>query len=163
MRVRRASVWPVPLTLTQCFTTHTKRLTVGSLFSMIQLSRGCITARPHSFRTAGCSYQGLTHKPMACLKSTELRCVYLFSFLGLLLTSKQVYVPPYLAGGLTRPTFTIPDTDWAYGHEYTIARVRLAQGSTSTMRVSLVFGEPFFPVEIAVPQQVHFSDIQHPR
>jgi hypothetical protein len=49
----------------------------------------------------------------------------------------EVYVPPYLTQGLTQPSFTITQTDWAYGGKYQI-QVTLHQGSTSTMRVSLV-------------------------
>lgn len=52
----------------------------------------------------------------------------------------EVYVPPYLDGGLTQPTFTIANTDWAYNGAYQI-QVTLHQGSTSTMKVSLVAGQ----------------------
>ena len=47
----------------------------------------------------------------------------------------EVYIPPYLSQGLTQPTVTVPNTDWAYGKQYRII-VRLFQGQT--MRVSLV-------------------------
>jgi hypothetical protein len=49
----------------------------------------------------------------------------------------EVYVPPYLSQGFTQPSFTITTTDWAYNGQYTIS-VTLAQGTTSTMRVSLI-------------------------
>ena len=51
----------------------------------------------------------------------------------------EVYIPPYLNQGFTQPTFTIAQTDWALGGQYTIT-VTLFQGTTSTMRVSLVAG-----------------------
>ncbi|KAJ7915243.1 galactose oxidase [Mycena leptocephala] len=49
----------------------------------------------------------------------------------------EVYIPPYLAQGFIQPSFTITDTDWAYGSENTII-VDLHQGTTSTMKVSLI-------------------------
>ena len=51
----------------------------------------------------------------------------------------EVYTPPYLSNGLQQPNFTIAETDWAYGGQYTIT-VNLFQGTTSTMRVSLMGG-----------------------
>jgi hypothetical protein len=50
----------------------------------------------------------------------------------------EVYIPPYLNEGRTQPTFTLPNNDWAYGQTYTITNIHLAQGATSTMRVSLI-------------------------
>jgi len=47
----------------------------------------------------------------------------------------EVYIPPYLSQGLTQPTVTVSNTDWAYGGQYQI-HVNLFQGQT--MRVSLV-------------------------
>ena len=47
----------------------------------------------------------------------------------------EVYIPPYLSQGLTQPTVTVSNTDWAYGGQYQI-NVQLFQGQT--MRVSLV-------------------------
>jgi galactose oxidase-like protein len=47
----------------------------------------------------------------------------------------EVYIPPYLSQGLTQPTVTVSNTDWAYGGQYQI-NVDLFQGQT--MRVSLV-------------------------
>jgi len=47
----------------------------------------------------------------------------------------EVYIPPYLSQGLTQPTVTVSNTDWAYGGQYQI-NVNLFQGQT--MRVSLV-------------------------
>ncbi|KAL4076636.1 glyoxal oxidase [Scleroderma yunnanense] len=49
----------------------------------------------------------------------------------------EVYIPPYLNQGLQQPQFTISQTDWAYSGQYSIV-VTLFQGTTSTMRVSLV-------------------------
>ena len=49
----------------------------------------------------------------------------------------EVYYPPYLNQGLTQPNLTIPVVDWAYGGQYQI-NVQLFQGTTSTMKVSLV-------------------------
>ncbi|KAG6812809.1 hypothetical protein H0H92_000267 [Tricholoma furcatifolium] len=49
----------------------------------------------------------------------------------------EVYTPPYLSNGLTPPEFNISVTDWAYSGQYTI-NVTLYQGTTSTMRVSLL-------------------------
>ncbi|KAJ7113106.1 glyoxal oxidase N-terminus-domain-containing protein [Mycena epipterygia] len=49
----------------------------------------------------------------------------------------EVYIPPYLAQGLTQPSFTISETDWAYGSQHTID-VTLHHGATSTMKVSLI-------------------------
>ncbi|KAF8197751.1 copper radical oxidase [Mycena galopus ATCC 62051] len=49
----------------------------------------------------------------------------------------EVYIPPYLAQGLTQPSFTITEPDWAYGSQKTIT-VTLHQGTTSTMKVSLI-------------------------
>ncbi|KAJ7186433.1 copper radical oxidase [Mycena filopes] len=49
----------------------------------------------------------------------------------------EVYIPPYLAQGNTQPSFNITDTDWAYGTEHSID-VTLYQGTTSTMKVSLI-------------------------
>ena len=51
----------------------------------------------------------------------------------------EVYIPPYLSQGLKQPQFTITVTDWAYSGQYSIV-VTLFQGTTSTMRVSLVAG-----------------------
>lgn len=49
----------------------------------------------------------------------------------------EVYVPPYLSKGLPQPSYTITNTDWAYGGKYPIT-VTLHAGSTGTMKVSLV-------------------------
>lgn len=51
----------------------------------------------------------------------------------------EVYIPPYLVDGRTQPTFTITNTDWEYGQQYSIV-VQLAHGTTSTMRVSILGG-----------------------
>ncbi|KAJ8597264.1 copper radical oxidase-like protein [Rhizopogon salebrosus TDB-379] len=49
----------------------------------------------------------------------------------------EVYVPPYLSQGLQQPEFTITETDWDLGGQYSIT-VNLFQGTTSGMRISLV-------------------------
>lgn len=49
----------------------------------------------------------------------------------------EVYIPPYLVAGLTQPTYTITETDWDYSQQYSIV-VQLFQGTTATMRVSLL-------------------------
>ncbi|KAL6310273.1 copper radical oxidase [Sparassis latifolia] len=49
----------------------------------------------------------------------------------------EVYIPPYLVTGLKQPNFTVAENDWDYGGTYTIT-VSLYQGTTDTMRVSLV-------------------------
>jgi hypothetical protein len=49
----------------------------------------------------------------------------------------EVYVPPYLNQGFTQPSFTITNTDWAYGQQVSIT-VTLHQGATSGMKVSLI-------------------------
>ncbi|TFK38505.1 hypothetical protein BDQ12DRAFT_723345 [Crucibulum laeve] len=50
----------------------------------------------------------------------------------------EVYIPPYLNQGFRQPEFNISNTDWAYGGSYTITNVHLFQGTTATMRVSLL-------------------------
>jgi hypothetical protein len=49
----------------------------------------------------------------------------------------EVFVPPYLLKGNTQPTFTISGNDFAYGESFTI-NVNLFQGTTSTMKISLM-------------------------
>ncbi|KAI0058608.1 copper radical oxidase [Artomyces pyxidatus] len=49
----------------------------------------------------------------------------------------EVYIPPYLNQGFIQPSFNISETDWDYGGQYHIT-VRLHQGTTSTMRVSII-------------------------
>jgi hypothetical protein len=49
----------------------------------------------------------------------------------------EVYIPPYLNSGLRQPALTISQRDWAYGGSYTFT-VQLFQGTTSTMKVSLI-------------------------
>ena len=51
----------------------------------------------------------------------------------------EVYVPPYLTQGFKQPEFVITETDWKLGGQYTI-QVTLHQGTTGTMRVSLITG-----------------------
>lgn len=50
----------------------------------------------------------------------------------------EVYIPPYLNQGLLPPTFSITNTDWAYGQQYTISNVKLFQGTTVNLRISLL-------------------------
>jgi hypothetical protein len=47
----------------------------------------------------------------------------------------EVFSPPYLLSGLPRPTFTLSNTDWAYGEEVTFV---LNSGSTAGLQVSLL-------------------------
>lgn len=49
----------------------------------------------------------------------------------------EVFMPPYLLSGLTQPSYTITKTDIAYGGTFQIT-VTLHQGTTSTMRISLM-------------------------
>jgi hypothetical protein len=49
----------------------------------------------------------------------------------------EVYIPPYLNQNLRQPVVTMSHRDWAYGQSYQIT-VQLFQGTTSTMKVSLV-------------------------
>lgn len=49
----------------------------------------------------------------------------------------EVYVPPYLAAGRTQPTFTITNTDWDYGKQYSIV-VKLFHGTIDTLRISIL-------------------------
>lgn len=51
----------------------------------------------------------------------------------------EVYIPPYLTDGRQQPSFTIAQNDWQYGGQYTFT-VDLPQGTTDTMRVSLIAG-----------------------
>ncbi|KAF8882972.1 copper radical oxidase [Infundibulicybe gibba] len=50
----------------------------------------------------------------------------------------EVYIPPYLNQGFTQPQFNISVTDWAYGGKFTITNVKLFQGTTAAIKVSLV-------------------------
>jgi hypothetical protein len=50
----------------------------------------------------------------------------------------EVYVPPYLNQGFRQPEFNISNTDWAYNGKYTITNVKLYQGTTANMRISLL-------------------------
>jgi hypothetical protein len=47
----------------------------------------------------------------------------------------EVFVPPYLLNGLTRPTFTITNKDWSYGQLVTMT---LGGIPASTVKVSLM-------------------------
>ena len=53
----------------------------------------------------------------------------------------QVYTPPYLAHGLAQPQFTLSINDWTYNGQYKINNVKLFQGTTALMRVSLIGGQ----------------------
>lgn len=57
----------------------------------------------------------------------------------------EVYIPPYLTEGNTQPEYNITETDWDYAGEYTIT-VNLFQGTTDTMKVSLLYGESSYPI-----------------
>lgn len=50
----------------------------------------------------------------------------------------EVYIPPYLNQGFAPPTFSIANTDWAYGGTYTITNLKLFQGTTANVRISLI-------------------------
>jgi Domain of unknown function (DUF1929) len=52
----------------------------------------------------------------------------------------EVYLPPYLTDGRIQPEFNITTTDWSYNGQYDIT-VTLNQGTTASMRVSLVYGK----------------------
>ncbi|KAL7277999.1 hypothetical protein ACG7TL_007952 [Trametes sanguinea] len=54
-------------------------------------------------------------------------------------TRVEVYIPPYLTDGRQQPSFTVDEQDWNYGGQYTI-HVTLNEGTTDTMRVSLIAG-----------------------
>ncbi|KAE8445874.1 hypothetical protein EG329_012797 [Mollisiaceae sp. DMI_Dod_QoI] len=49
----------------------------------------------------------------------------------------EVFHPPYLLSGLTKPTFTLSGTDFGYAETFTVT-VHLHQGTTSGMRISLL-------------------------
>lgn len=49
----------------------------------------------------------------------------------------EIFSPPYSLSGLQKPTYTITNKDWTYGQSIQIT-VQLFQGSTATMRVSLL-------------------------
>ena len=59
-----------------------------------------------------------------------------------------MYIPPYLNQGFKQPTFTLNATDWTYGGQFTITNVTLFQGTTSTMKVSLVAGMSTSPCSL---------------
>jgi len=60
-------------------------------------------------------------------------------------TRIERYVPPYLNKGITPPTFSISNHDWAYGQTVTISNVRVFSGNIGGVKVSLVAGQCFFP------------------
>jgi hypothetical protein len=47
----------------------------------------------------------------------------------------EVFSPPYLLSGLPRPTFTLANTDWAYGETVTFT---VTSGSTANLKVSML-------------------------
>lgn len=49
----------------------------------------------------------------------------------------EVFLPPYLLSGATQPNYTLSATDLAYGEQFTVT-VQLFQGTTATMRISLM-------------------------
>jgi hypothetical protein len=50
----------------------------------------------------------------------------------------ETFSPPYLTEGKRQPEFDLANNDWAYGGQYTITNVRLYQGTTADIKVSLV-------------------------
>ena len=50
----------------------------------------------------------------------------------------ETFTPPYLMGGVKQPTFTIANTDWAYGQSITISNIKLYQGAIGGVKVSLM-------------------------
>ena len=58
----------------------------------------------------------------------------------------EVYIPPYLNQGFKQPNYTLPANDWAYGGKYQVTNVKLYQGTTSTVRFSLIAGASLFLV-----------------
>ncbi|KAG6919683.1 hypothetical protein DXG01_002626 [Tephrocybe rancida] len=50
----------------------------------------------------------------------------------------EAYIPPYLNQGFRAPEFNISNTDWAYGGTYSITNVKLYQGTTANLRISLL-------------------------
>lgn len=54
----------------------------------------------------------------------------------------KVYIPPYLMQGFKQPEFTIANTDWTHGGSYQITDVKLYQGTTANLKVSLIAGSP---------------------
>lgn len=59
----------------------------------------------------------------------------------------EVYYPPYLTDGRIQPNVTVEHNDWDYGGQYNI-NVTLYQGTTDTMKVSLVAGKSSLPNEL---------------
>ncbi|KAF7327564.1 Copper radical oxidase [Mycena kentingensis (nom. inval.)] len=49
----------------------------------------------------------------------------------------EVYIPPYLDNAFVQPSFTISNTDWAYGSEHSVT-VTVHQGTAATIRASLI-------------------------
>ncbi|KAF9465644.1 copper radical oxidase [Collybia nuda] len=50
----------------------------------------------------------------------------------------EVYIPPYLNQGFRQPEYNITEKDWAYGGTYTITNIKLFQGTTANIRISLL-------------------------
>ncbi|KAK7452112.1 hypothetical protein VKT23_012217 [Stygiomarasmius scandens] len=53
-------------------------------------------------------------------------------------TRIERYIPPYLNKGVTPPTFTISNHDWAYNQTVTISEVNVFSGDISGVKVSLI-------------------------
>ena len=49
----------------------------------------------------------------------------------------EVFIPPYLLSGLSKPTFTLPSSDWTYGQQITFP-ITLPSGNSTSARVSLI-------------------------
>ncbi|KAK2832020.1 hypothetical protein FQN49_006935 [Arthroderma sp. PD_2] len=47
----------------------------------------------------------------------------------------EVFLPPYLLSGAARPTFTVANTDWAYGGKY---QIKITSGGMANIKVSLM-------------------------
>lgn len=49
----------------------------------------------------------------------------------------EVFTPPYLLSNLPRPTFTLSETDWAYGDTITV-NINLPSGNANNIKVSML-------------------------
>jgi hypothetical protein len=68
----------------------------------------------------------------------------------------EVYVPPYLSAGLKQPEFTLGTKNWAYGGSYQITNVKLYQGTTAGLKVSLIAGTCLLPLSFRTsPSDLH--------
>jgi hypothetical protein len=51
----------------------------------------------------------------------------------------EVYIPPYLTGGVVQPTFTLTNTDWTYTNSYPLTVTSNTNGMNN-IRVTLMGG-----------------------